>query len=136
MKKQMKWLLAALALAALATPAFAINADMTGTLSVRGISTNNFDGTDATGSTNQDHTRGMDQRFRLFTSVAANENVRGVLGLEIDNVWGLMRQGLSLKSSTFTLISKFLPSAPMSRPVPSPSTSAAVWSSTTMPPAC
>ena len=84
MKKQMKWLLAALALAALATPAFAVNADMTGTLAVRGIATNNFDGNDDT----QDHGRFADQRFRLFTSVAANENVKAVLGLEVDNVWG------------------------------------------------
>jgi hypothetical protein len=84
MKKQMKWLLAALALAALATPAFAVTADMTGTLAVRGIMTNNFDGSDDT----QDHGRFADQRFRLFTSVAANENVKAVLGLEVDNVWG------------------------------------------------
>jgi hypothetical protein len=84
MKKQMKWLLAALALAALATPAFAINADMTGTIGVRAIATNNFDGNDDI----QDHAKWVDQRLRLFTSVAANENVRGVLGLEVDNVWG------------------------------------------------
>lgn len=84
MKKQMKWLLAALALAALATPAFAVTADMTGTMAVRGISTNNFDGNDKS----QDHSRFMDQRFRLFTSVAANENVKAVLGLEVDNVFG------------------------------------------------
>lgn len=84
MKKQMKWLLAALALAALATPAFAVTADMTGTLAVRGIATNNLDGN----SDSQDHTRGADQRFRLFTSVAANENVKAVLGLEVDNVLG------------------------------------------------
>lgn len=84
MKKQMKWLLAALAIAALATPAFAVTADMTGTLGVRGIATNNYDGNDNA----QDHTSGMDQRFRLFTSVAANENVKAVLGLEVDNVLG------------------------------------------------
>lgn len=84
MKKQMKWLLAALALAALATPAFAVTADMTGTLAVRGIAVNNLDGDDD----KQDHGRFIDQRFRLFTSVAANENVKAVLGLEVDNVWG------------------------------------------------
>lgn len=84
MKKQMKWLLAALALAALATPAFAITADMTGTLGVRGLVVNNLDGDD----NNQDHGKWVDQRFRLFTSVAANENVKAVLGLEVDNVWG------------------------------------------------
>lgn len=88
MKKQMKWLLAALALAALATPAFAVTADMTGTLAVRAIATNNLDGTDAKAGVGQDHSRGADQRFRLFTSVAANENVKAVLGLEVDNVWG------------------------------------------------
>ncbi|MDZ4184803.1 MAG: hypothetical protein U1D97_07480 [Desulfuromonadales bacterium] len=88
MKKQMKWLLAALALAALATPAFAVTADMTGTLAVRGIMNNNFDATDASAGANQDHRRFVDQRFRLFTSVAANENVKAVLGLEVDNVWG------------------------------------------------
>ena len=84
MKKQMKWLLAALALAALATPAFALNADMTGTLGVRAIATNNFDGNDDV----QDHTRALDQRFRLFTSVAANENVKVVFGVEVDSIWG------------------------------------------------
>ena len=88
MKKQMKWLLAALALAALATPAFAVTADMTGTLAVRGLMTNNFDGNDAENGLNQDHGKWLDQRFRLFTSVAANENVKAVLGLEVDNVWG------------------------------------------------
>ncbi|MBE0503464.1 MAG: hypothetical protein IBX46_04970, partial [Desulfuromonadales bacterium] len=67
MKKQMKWLLAALAIAALATPAFAVTADMTGTLSVRGIANNNMDGNDD----NQDHGQWADQRLRLFTSVAA-----------------------------------------------------------------
>jgi hypothetical protein len=88
MKKQMKWLLAALALAALATPAFALNADMTGTLAVRGIANNNLDGNDDV----QDHGKWVDQRFRLFTSVAANENVKAVLGLEVDNVWGRVAQ--------------------------------------------
>jgi hypothetical protein len=96
MKKQMKWLLAALALAALATPAFAVTADMTGTLAVRGIATNNFDGN----SDAQDHTRGMDQRFRLFTSVAANENVKAVLGLEVDNVYGRTDGGAAAKAPT------------------------------------
>jgi len=84
MKKQMKWLLAALAIAALATPAFAVTADMTGTLAVRGLAVNNLDGDDS----KQDHGKFVDQRFRLFTSVAANENVKAVLGLEVDNVWG------------------------------------------------
>ena len=88
MKKQMKWLLAALALAALATPAFAVTADMTGTLAVRAFATNNFDGNDAKNGVGNDHGRFVDQRFRLFTSVAANENVKAVLGLEVDNVWG------------------------------------------------
>jgi hypothetical protein len=64
---------------------------MTGTLAVRGIATNNLDGNDNA----QDHARGMDQRFRLFTSVAANENVKAVLGLEVDNVLG--RTGASGK---------------------------------------
>lgn len=88
MKKQMKWLLAALALAALATPAFAVNADMTGLLNVNGISLNNIDGNDAKNGIGQDHTRAAEQRFRLWTSVAANENVKAVLGLEVDSVWG------------------------------------------------
>jgi hypothetical protein len=89
MKKQMKWLLAALALAALATPAFAVTADMTGTLGVRAIAVNNLDGNDNV----QDHGNFVDQRFRLFTSVAANENVKAVLGLEVDNVWGRTNSG-------------------------------------------
>ncbi|PKN12322.1 MAG: hypothetical protein CVU69_07495 [Deltaproteobacteria bacterium HGW-Deltaproteobacteria-4] len=97
MKKQMKWLLAALALAALATPAFAVTADMTGTLAVRGIMTNNFDANDDA----QDHGKFMDQRFRLFTSVAANENVKAVLGLEVDNVIG--RTDKAGASTTYTV---------------------------------
>lgn len=83
MKKQMKWLLAALALAALATPAFAVTADMTGTLGIRAFNT-----TDFTANPDVDRQRFVDQRLRLFTSVAANENVKAVLGLEVDNVWG------------------------------------------------
>lgn len=84
MKKQMKWLLAALAIAALATPAFAVTADMTGTLAVRGIAVNNFDGNDDA----HDYGKWADQRLRLFTNVAANENVKAVLGIEVDNVFG------------------------------------------------
>jgi hypothetical protein len=83
MKKQMKWLLAALALAALATPAFAVTADMTGSLSVRAFNTSDF-----TKDPDISRQRFVDQRLRLFTSVAANENVKAVLGLEVDNVWG------------------------------------------------
>lgn len=83
MKKQMKWLLAALALAALATPAFAVTADMTGTLGIRAFNTSDF-----TANPDVDRQRFVDQRLRLFTSVAANENVKAVVGLEVDNVWG------------------------------------------------
>ena len=101
MKKQMKWLLAALALAALATPAFAVTADMTGTLAVRGIMTNNFDGNDAKNGVGNDHGRFVDQRFRLFTSVAANENVKAVLGLEVDNVWGRTNATLNTAATGF-----------------------------------
>jgi len=89
MKKQLKWLVAALALAALTTPAYAVTADMTGSLSVRGIATNNFDRTDDI----NDHGQFADQRFRLFTSAAANENVKAVLGLEVDSVWGRTAAG-------------------------------------------
>jgi hypothetical protein len=91
MKKQMKWLLAALALAALATPAFAVTADMTGTLGIRAFNTSDF-----TANPDVDRQRFVDQRLRLFTSVAANENVKAVLGLEVDNVWG--RQKLTAAS--------------------------------------
>lgn len=84
MKKQMKWLLAALALTALATPAFAVTADMTGSLSVRAFNTSDF----TTAGTGADRQRMVDQRLRLFTSVAANENVKMVMGLEVDNIWG------------------------------------------------
>lgn len=104
MKKQMKWLLAALALAALATPAFAVTADMTGTLSVRGIATNNLDGN----SDAQDHTRGLDQRLRLFTSVAANENVKAVLGLEVDNAFGRTAAGTVTPPATAPVFAKDL----------------------------
>jgi hypothetical protein len=90
MKQQIKWLIAALALSALATPAFAVTADMTGSLSVRAIANNNVNDAD---DDNDDHAQFADQRFRLFTSVAANENVKAVLGLEVDNVWGRTAAG-------------------------------------------
>lgn len=98
MKKQMKWLLAALAIAALATPAFAVTADMTGTLAVRGIAVNNFDGNDDA----HDYGKWADQRLRLFTSVAANENVKAVLGIEVDNVFG--RVAGAGAATTYTVV--------------------------------
>lgn len=84
MKKQLKWLVAALALTALATPAFAVTADVTGSLQVRAFGVNNFDGDDDA----NDHGQFVDQRLRLFTNAAANENVKAVFGIEVDNVWG------------------------------------------------
>jgi hypothetical protein len=80
-----KILVALAAATALATPAFAVTADVTGSLQIRGFAwDNSVDFNDDL----DDNGRGVDQRFRLFTNAALNENVKAVFGIEVDNVWG------------------------------------------------
>jgi hypothetical protein len=80
-----KILVALAAATALATPAFAVTADVTGSLQIRGFAwDNSVDFNDDI----DDNGRGVDQRFRLFTNAALNENVKVVFGVEVDNVWG------------------------------------------------
>lgn len=84
MSKFLKIFVALAAIAAFATPAFAIEADFGGFLQVRGLMLDNMDGNDD----NDDQQRGIDQRFRLYSTFALNENVKAVFKTEIDSVWG------------------------------------------------
>lgn len=84
MSKHTKLIVATLAAMAMATPALAVTADISGFLQVRGIAFDNLDGRDET----DDNARGVDQRLRLFSNVALNENVKAVFGIEVDSVWG------------------------------------------------
>lgn len=79
-------LLIALTSAALVTPAFALTVDSKGFLEIRGLASRNlFDGSNGT---NDDDAAHVDQRFRLWTEAAADENVKGVFALEFDGWWG------------------------------------------------
>ena len=69
---------------ALATPALALQADFKGFLQVRGFTYDNLDGNDDA----DDNASGFDQRFRLWTNAALNEDVKAVFGIEVDNAWG------------------------------------------------
>lgn len=85
MSKYLKFVVATLAAVAMATPAFAVTADVKGFFQTRGIAYDNvLDMNDDA----DDNARGVDQRFRLFTNAALNENVKAVFGIEIDNTWG------------------------------------------------
>lgn len=79
-----KVLVAAAAMTTLAAPAMAIEADFTGFLQARGFMYNNLDGNDD----NDDSVRGGDQRFRLWTNAALNENVKSVFAIEVDTLYG------------------------------------------------
>jgi hypothetical protein len=83
--KTFKVLVAALAAVAIATPAMAVTADISGNLWVRGLMTDGVVADDVT-------TKGFDQRLRIFTTAAANENVKMVMGLEVDGIWGRTNQ--------------------------------------------
>jgi hypothetical protein len=83
--KTVKVLVAALAAIAIATPAMAITADISGNLWIRGIMAEGL-------TANEQSNKGFDQRLRIFTTAAANENVKMVLGLEVDGVWGRVSQ--------------------------------------------
>lgn len=84
MNKFVRIFVALLATVALATPALAIDANIKGFFQARGIAYDNLNGDDDV----DDNARGVDQRMRLWIDGAANENVKMVLGLEIDNAWG------------------------------------------------
>lgn len=83
--KTVKVLVAALAIAAIATPAMAITADISGNMWLRGMMSEGLGANDV-------EARGMDQRLRLFTTAAANENVKMVFGIEVDNIYGRVNQ--------------------------------------------
>jgi hypothetical protein len=77
-------LLAALALAA---PALALTVDSKGYVEIRGVADHNVsDGSDRRSADN-DRTA-VEQRLRLWTEAAADENVKAVFAIEIDNAWG------------------------------------------------
>lgn len=84
MSKFLKIFVALAVLAAFATPAFAIEADFGGFLQVRGLMSDNMDGDDDTA----DQQDGVDQRFRLYSTFALNEDVKAVFKLEEDHFWG------------------------------------------------
>ncbi len=85
MSKFSKILVALAAATVLATPAFAVTADLTGSLQIRGMA---WDNTNDFNDDLDDNGSAVDQRFRLFTNAALNENVKAVFGIEVDNVWG------------------------------------------------
>ncbi len=84
MSKFFKISIALLVCAAVATPALAIQADFKGMLQVRGFLSDNLNGNDDV----KDARKFTDQRFRLSTDVALNENVKAIFATEIDYVWG------------------------------------------------
>lgn len=86
MKKQLKWIVAALAATAMATPAFALTVDTKGFLEIRGQADRNL--IDGTNGTADDDRTGVDQRLRLWTEAAADENVKAVFAIEADTFWG------------------------------------------------
>jgi hypothetical protein len=86
--KNFKVLVAALAAVAIATPAMAVTADVSGNLWVRGLWADGL----AQTAGKAEETKGFDQRLRLFTTAAANENVKMVFGVEVDGIWGRTNQ--------------------------------------------
>jgi hypothetical protein len=86
-KKQLKWIVAALAATAIATPAFALTVDTKGFLEIRGQADRNLVNGSDRNTTDNDRT-GVDQRIRLWTEAAADENVKAVFAIEADNSWG------------------------------------------------
>lgn len=88
-KKQLKWIVAALAATAMATPAFALTVDTKGFLEIRGQMDHNLqDGSDRATAADDNNRTGVDQRLRLWTEAAADENVKAVFAIENDSWWG------------------------------------------------
>ena len=81
-------MVALLASTAIAAPAFAVTGDVSGFLHVRGVAADNMDGRDKDSKLNDDNTRAVDSRLRLFTTAALNENVKAVFTVEVDYMWG------------------------------------------------
>ncbi|OHB25428.1 MAG: hypothetical protein A2X84_01940, partial [Desulfuromonadaceae bacterium GWC2_58_13] len=81
-------MVALLAAMAVAAPAFAITGDVSGFLHVRGVAADNMDGRDKDGGLYDDNTRAVDERLRLYTTAALNENVKAVFTVEVDYTWG------------------------------------------------
>jgi len=88
MSRFSKIMVALLASVAIAAPAFAVTGDVSGFLNVRGVASNNMDGRDKSGGMYDDNSRAVDQRLRLLTTAALNENVKMIFQIEVDNVWG------------------------------------------------
>ncbi len=88
MSRLIKVMVALLASMAIAAPAFAITGDVSGFINVRGVASNNMDGRDKSGGMYDDNSRAVDQRLRLLTTAALNENVKMIFQIEVDNVWG------------------------------------------------
>lgn len=88
MSRLTKIMVALLASTAIAAPAFAVTGDVSGFLHVRGVAADNMDGRDKDSKLNDDNTRAVDSRLRLFTTAALNENVKAVFAVEVDYVWG------------------------------------------------
>ena len=88
MSRFTKIMLALLASMAVAAPAFAVTGDVSGLLHVRGVAADNMDGRDKDDDAYDDNTRAVDERLRLFTTAALNENVKAVFTVEVDYVWG------------------------------------------------
>lgn len=88
MSKLTKIMVALLASTAIAAPAFAITGDVSGFLHVRGVAADNMDGQDKEDGVSDDNTRAVDERLRLFTTAALNENVKAVFTVEVDYSWG------------------------------------------------
>jgi len=87
MKNQFKLIVAALLATAMATPAFALTVDTKGYFNIRGQADRNLnDGSDR-GTADNDRTA-VEQRMRLWTEAAADENIKGVFALESDIGWG------------------------------------------------
>ena len=88
MSRLTKIMVALLAAMAVAAPAFAITGDVSGFLHVRGVAADNMDGRDKNGGLYDDNTRAVDERLRLYTTAALNENVKAVFTVEVDYTWG------------------------------------------------
>ena len=86
MKKSMKFLVAALALAALSTPAFALEHEVSGRFASFFAVSNYSTPDDFNGRLGKDAstTNWFDQRLRLGYTAKANENVKLVTKFELD----------------------------------------------------
>ncbi|ADU64803.1 hypothetical protein Selin_0044 [Desulfurispirillum indicum S5] len=61
-----------------------LNIDFNGFMQVRGFAYDNLNGNDNV----NDSSRGVDQRYRLWTNAALNEHAKAVFAIEMDSTWG------------------------------------------------